>query len=118
MRHLKKILVVISAIAVLTGCATVKTGSGKGYSDNEQIARDKADMNALVDAARQNKVAVTEESRMESVDTDGVSSTTYTGTRTLTSNAVFKDSSFKRTKNRRGRMFVVTSKSNAKIVEE
>jgi hypothetical protein len=110
-------VLIIAAIAVMTSCSSVK-GVGRGYSDSEQVAVDKADMNALVDVARQNKVTVAEDSKIETTDIDGKSSTTYTDTRTLTTSANLTNVKPNRKVSKRGKTYTAVSKVNATVVEE
>jgi len=109
-------VLIIAAIAVMTSCSSVK-GVGRGYSNSEQVAVDKADMNAFVDVARQNKVTVAENSKIETTDVDGKSSTQYTDTRTLTTSATLTNIEPKRKITKRGKNYAVVSKVNAKISE-
>lgn len=117
MKKFKFFFLIMAAIAVMTSCASVN-GMGKGISTNEQIARDKAEMNAMVDASRTNKVTVSETSKMETTDVDGRATTTYKDTRTLETNATLANVERKTRVEKRGKNYNATAKINAKIVEE
>ena len=117
MRKFTFFFLIIAAIAVMTSCASVN-GIGKATSTNEQVSRDKAEMNAMVDAARHNKVAVSESSKIETVDVDGKAETTYKDTRTLTTSATLANIDPKTRTEKRGKTYNATSKIKATIVEE
>ena len=117
MKRLTIFFLIIAAIAVMTSCASVN-GIGKATSTSEQVSRDKAEMNAMVDAARHNKVVVSENSTIETVDVDGKAATTYKNTRTLNTEATLANIDPKTRTVKHGGKYETTSKINAKIVEE
>lgn len=117
MRKFTFFFLIIAAIAVMTSCASVN-GVGRGYSDSKQIAVEKADMNALVDISRQNKVSVSESSKIETTDVDGKASSKYSSKKEMATAAILTDVKSKHKFTRRGRKHEVVSKVNAKIVEE
>lgn len=117
MKKFKFFFLIMAAIVAMSSCSTIK-GVGRGYSNSEQVAVDKADMNALVDVARQNKVTVTEDSKMTTTDIDGKSSTIYNDVRKLETTATLVNVEPKRNISKRGRNYVAVSKVNAKVVDE
>lgn len=117
MKRFTIFFLIIAAIAVMTSCASTK-GVGKGSSTFEQIAQDKADINAMVDIARQNKSVVTDESKMKTTDVDGKASTVYEDTRTFKTSATLTNIKISRTNVKHGKAYNATSKANATIVEE
>ena len=110
-------ILIIAAMAAMTSCSAIK-GVGRGSSNSEQVAIDKADMNALVDVARQNKVTVAEDSKMTTTDIDGKSNTVYNDKRTLETSAVLTNIEPKRNIKKRGKKYAVVTKVNAKVVDE
>lgn len=117
MKKLTFSFLIIAAIVAMTSCASVN-GMGKGSSNNEQVARDKAEMNAMVDASRTNKVTVSENSKMETVDINGVATVTYKDVRTLDTSATLANVDRKTRTVKHGRRYDSTSKINAKVVDE
>lgn len=117
MRRFAFFFLIIAAIAVMTSCASVK-GVGRGYSDSKQIAVEKADMNAFFDISRQNKVSVSESSKIETTDVDGKASSKYSSKKEMATATTLTDVKLKRNITRRGSKYDVVSKANATIVEE
>jgi len=119
MKKIFGIVLIIVSMIVVSSCGTVKyTGNGKGFSANEQIASDIADLNAAIDASKQNNWTVEEHSVIETVDSNGSPKTVYTSTREGTTVTTFTNNSFKRDVKKKGKTYRATSKFNGNTDNE
>ena len=114
---MKKIVIfvlTIMSLVTVSSCATVKeySGRGNGFSTDEQIAMDKADLNAAVDASKQNNWTVSEKSNITTVDTNGNAHSVYTSTRTGKTKTTFTNNAFKRKVSKNGKMYRAVSRFN------
>ena len=97
MKRLFSVLVAIMLMAVaFESCSTTRHGEGKGYSTNEQVARDMADLNAVTDASKQDNYTVTETSKITTVDNNGEATTKFESVKTGSTKATFTDNTFRR----------------------
>lgn len=107
---MKRLLFIIMTLVALTSCSTVKyAGTGKGVSDDEQVATDKSFLAAGVEASRQNNVTFNEVMKKETVDNGGTTSTTFTSTQTAETETVFTGNSIRKQVRRSGDSYKVTT---------
>lgn len=113
MKKIFSVILIIVSMFVISSCATVKySGNGKGFSANEQIASDIADLNSAIDASKQNNWTVEETATIETTDANGKPMTVYKSVREGNTATTFTDNTFKRDVKKKGKTFRAVSKFN------
>lgn len=93
MKKIFSILIILAVIAFMTSCGTSKSyvGEAKGFSQNEQVAREISRLNAASESSIKHTYNVEVEETIETTDKGGEPTTVFSSVKTGTSQATFVD---------------------------